>query len=50
MMADRGCVALDWDHEAESLPADAPIVVLMPGEARLCVGCLRCVGVCACVC
>eukprot|EP00967_Tisochrysis_lutea_P054119 scaffold67536_cov20-Tisochrysis_lutea.AAC.2 len=31
-MADKGCVALDWDHEAQGLPEDAPIVILMPGK------------------
>jgi len=31
IMADKGCVALDWDHEAQGLPEDAPIVILMPG-------------------
>jgi len=33
-MADKGCVALDWDHAAEDLPADAPVVILLPGMVK----------------
>jgi len=39
IMADMGCVALDWDHEAQGLPEDAPIVILLPGNSDN--GCLR---------